>query len=191
MKSASPKQSVPPRSVSPRAARRSDTRAKEETRERNSAREYAGKTAASLGSSPSTPSLSRSASTDPLPSGPTRDLKTLKENIIKIDKASNSLKQRKDVLDEIKAELEIIKERLTNLRERGNGKVPRSGYTDKAQIQSLLDALNDIEGSDELKGTTEISDIKRILRSIRSKLSISGGTRRKRKRTRPSRRKYL
>jgi hypothetical protein len=109
------------------------------------------------------------------------------DKLFKINKAYNSLKSKKDVLDEIMKELLIIQNRLENLTKRGkieNGKVPREGYSvnneaHKEKITSLL------EGIDEIANKNDLSNLRQILKGL--KISMIGGTRKRKS----SRRKFV
>jgi hypothetical protein len=101
-----------------------------------------------------------------------------KEKIKAINKAYNSLKSKKDVLGDIMNELEFIQARLTNLTERGEGKVPREGYNftkDKDKIDTLLEG---IEGVNK----TDLASLKKSLKGLKN--SMTGGTRKRKTRRR-------
>ena len=109
----------------------------------------------------------------------------VKQQIKQITKVQNSMKKKSDVLKNIKDELEIIQDRLKNLKdERGEGKVPRNGYTDIKKVKELTDGLN--ISNLNISNILDVEDMKTKLKELRGSLSLSGGTRRRK--TRRSRR---
>jgi hypothetical protein len=148
------------------------------------------------GSSPSSkPESPAPAANSEVSSQPTNEeISKIKKQIMGIVKVQNSMKKKSDVLKNIKDELEIIQSRLVFLRdERGEGKVPRNGY---AEIEKVKDLIEKLEDSQELKSSTDgileitamQAELKKIRNGLRNKLTLSGGTRRKKRKARRTRR---